>query len=118
MEALTAAAAAAPKGRVAHRNYSSFGGAIVKIAHSKKAGISKKAMMALDGVTRDLTIRLTAEASSLAEMDHRETVKPRDIVTATKLIFPGSLGQHAASQISPAVNRVLAARPKRVKKTA
>jgi histone H2B len=101
------------KPRVAHKNYSSFGGAITKMAHDKHAGISGKAMKALDGVTRDLTVKLTSEASKLAEMDHRVTVKPRDIETAAKLILPGDLGIHAAAQINPAVTKVIAARPAR-----
>lgn len=107
--------------RVPRRDYSSFGGAISKKVHKKGADISSKAMGALDGVTRDLTVRLTEEASRLAEMDHRITVKPRDVQAAAMLLIPGTLGRDAVAQINPAVakvNQKYMARKARAKKTA
>lgn len=92
------------RARVAHKDYSSFSGAISKMMR-ERASVSGKAMRALDGITRDLTIKLTTEASKLAEMDRRETVKPRDIQAAASLLFRGELGRKAVAACDAPLNR-------------
>ena len=102
------------KARVPTRNYNSFGGFVIRMAHdSKKVGISSKATASLDKIIRDMCIRITGKASNLAGMDRRDTITPRDVTTAVQLMFPGELGHNMSCTISAPVNKVLSARPKR-----
>ena len=95
------------RARVAHRDYSSFSSAITKMMR-QRASVSSKAMRTLDGITKDLTTKLTAEASKFAEMDRRTTVKPRDIQAATKLLVRGELGVKAVAACEGPLSKVTA----------
>ena len=101
------------RARVANKDYSSFRSSIIQMAHSKKANISSSAVGSLDGITRDLCIKITNEASNLAAMDRRDTVTPHDVATAVRLLFKGSLGTQAAAAIATPVSKVIAHRPVR-----
>lgn len=100
------------KGRVASRNYNSFGNFVIRMAHEgKHVGISGLAVGSMDSIIRDLCVKITNEASNLAAMSHRDTVTPRDVSTAVQLLFGGELGRGAATSTIAPVGKVLSARP-------
>jgi hypothetical protein len=90
------------------KNYSSFRGPIVAIAHSKGHKIKAGAATMLDGIARDLIRRLTASASDFAIHCSCETIAPRHVHSAVKVTYPGELATHALNAMEGPVTKVKA----------
>ena len=60
--------------------------------------ISSKAMEIMNSMVNDIFHRITVEASKIAAMNGRKTIREREIQTAVRLVFPGELGKHAVSE--------------------
>merc|ERR1712110_1166383 len=68
-------------------------------------GISKRAMNVMDSFVNDLFERLALEASKLARYHGKCTMTSNDIQSATKLILPGDLAEHAIAEGTRALNK-------------
>ena len=71
-----------------------------------KGTISSKAMDVLNDMMRDMLDRLADEAASIREKNGHTTLRARDIQTAARLLFPGSLFTHAFYEGHGALVRV------------
>ena len=62
-----------------------------------EAGISKKAMMALNQMMAEKFDEIMREARDLTHNTKKSTISSREVETAVKLLFPGELGKHAVT---------------------
>ena len=67
--------------------------------------ISGKAMVALNSFVHDIFERLVTEAVKLAKYNSKVTISSREIQTAVRLLFPGSLAKHAVAEGNKSVTR-------------
>lgn len=68
-------------------------------------GINNRAMSIMNSIVNDMFNQLAAEARLLVKMNHKQTMKDRDIQTAVRLIFGGQLARHAVSDGTKAVTK-------------
>lgn len=68
-------------------------------------GISRNAIVSLDGFTHDVLNRIVDEASHLALKAGKSTISSREIQTAVRLLLPGELAKHAVSEGTKAVTK-------------
>ncbi|XP_069509782.1 histone H2B 1.2-like [Ambystoma mexicanum] len=61
-------------------------------------GISSKAMGIMNLFVNDIFERMAGEASRLAHYNKHSTITSREIRTAVRLLLPGELTKHAASE--------------------
>ncbi|XP_032187371.1 histone H2B-like [Mustela erminea] len=64
-----------------------------------------KAVSVLDSFVKDIFERIADEASRLARSTQRSTITSREIQTAVRLLLPGEIGKHAASEATKAILR-------------
>lgn len=76
---------------------------VLKQVHPDK-GISRKAMLIMESFVNDMFERIMNEAARLARYNGRSTLTSREVQTAVRMILPGSLATHAASEGYKAVN--------------
>ena len=68
-------------------------------------GVTNKSMNAINAFVNDVFERIANEASRLAKNNDKQTISSREIQTAVRLILPGELARHAASEGSKAVSK-------------
>ncbi|KEJ82684.1 Histone H2B [Oxytricha trifallax] len=61
-------------------------------------GISKRSMAIMNSFIRDILDKVCNEASGLSKMKKTLTISSKDIQCAVKLLLPGELSKHAASE--------------------
>ncbi|XP_012597430.1 histone H2B type 1-M-like [Microcebus murinus] len=67
--------------------------------------ISSKAMGIMNSFVNDIFERIAGEASRLAHYNKRSTITSREIQTAVRLLLPGELAKHAASEGTKVVTK-------------
>lgn len=90
------------------RNYNSYGTFIYKVlkqVYPTGLGISKSAMSVMESFVFDLFERIAREAGTLARTNKRQTMTSREIQTATRLILPKELANHAIAEGAKAIMR-------------
>lgn len=60
--------------------------------------LSKEAMIVMDDLMDDIFKRIASEASTLMKCNRKVTLTSRDIQTATRMVLPRSLADHAVSE--------------------
>ena len=68
-------------------------------------GISSKAMGIINSFVNDIFERIATEFSRLAHYNKKSTISYREIQTAIRLLLPGELAEHAASEGTKAVTK-------------
>lgn len=94
------------KGR--KETYSSYIYKVLKQTHPD-TGISTRAMSIMNSFVNDIFERVATEASKLAAYNKKSTIASREIQTAVRLILPGELAKHAASEGTRAVTKYTSA---------
>ena len=84
-------------------SYSVYVYKVLKQVHPD-TGILSKAMGIMNSVN-DIFERIAGEASRLAHYNKRSTITSREIQTALRLLLPGELAKHAASEGTKAVTK-------------
>uniref|UniRef100_A0AB38Z7J4 Histone H2B n=1 Tax=Paeonia suffruticosa TaxID=45171 RepID=A0AB38Z7J4_PAESU len=67
--------------------------------------ISSKAMGIMNSFINDIFEKLAQEASRLSRYNKKNTIGPREIQTAVRLVLPGELPKHAVSEGTKAVTK-------------
>ncbi|XP_032187400.1 histone H2B type W-T-like [Mustela erminea] len=67
--------------------------------------LSQQAVSVMDSFVKDMFERIVDEASRLARSTQRSTITSGEIQTAVRLLLPGEIGKHAASEATKAVIR-------------
>ena len=67
--------------------------------------ISKKAMSVMNSFVSDLFERLSLGASKLARYHGKQTLTSNDFQSATKLVLPRDLAEHAVAEGTRALNK-------------
>ena len=62
-------------------------------------------MVAMNSFVHDIFDRLVTEAVKLAKYNSKVTISSREIQTAVRLLFPGSLAKHAVAEGNKSVTR-------------
>ncbi|KEJ82855.1 Histone H2B [Oxytricha trifallax] len=70
---------------------------VLKQVHPE-IGISKRSMAIMNSFIRDILDKVCNEASGLSKMKKTQTISSKDIQCAVKLLLPGELSKHAASE--------------------
>ena len=86
-----------------HESYSVYMYKVLKQVHPD-TGISSKAMGIMNSFL-NIFERMAGEASRLAHYNKRSTITSREIQTALRLLLPGELTKHAASEGTKAVTK-------------
>ncbi|ELR58941.1 hypothetical protein M91_01445 [Bos mutus] len=86
-----------------HESYSVYMYKVLKQVHPD-TGISSKAMGIMNSFL-NIFERMAGEASRLAHYNKRSTITSREIQTALRLLLPGELAKHAASEGTKAVTK-------------
>lgn len=68
-------------------------------------GISGKAMSVMNSLISDAFEKLATESSRLARYNKKPTIASREIQTSVRLVLPGDLAKHAASEGAKAVTK-------------
>lgn len=87
----------ARKSSRAYSSYASYIYKVLKLTHPDK-GISRKAMVIMNGFVEDMFERIMSEASRLSRYNKRTTLTSREIQTAVRMVLPGDLADHAVSE--------------------
>jgi histone H2B len=89
------------------RKYNGYGSYIFKVLKQvhPDTGISKKSMIIMNNMMEDLFEKIASEASNLAKYNKRHTISTREVQTAVRLIFPGELSKHAATEGQKAISK-------------
>ncbi|KAI6191058.1 Histone H2B [Aphelenchoides bicaudatus] len=92
-------------GRAKKPQYTSYSGYIRKVLKQvhPETGINTKTMRIMDSFCKGLYDKLVTEAGSLLKHSKRGTLSDHDIQSAVKLVLPGELAKHAASEGAKAV---------------
>merc|ERR1712159_55977 len=72
---------------------------VLKDVHPE-TGISSKAMKIMNSFITDMFDKVATEASRLLLVTEKPTMTSREIQTAVRLVLPGELARHAASEAS------------------
>ena len=86
-----------------HESYSVYMYKVLKHVHPD-TGISSKAMGIMNSFL-NIFERMAGEASRLVHYNKRSTITSREIQTALRLLLPGELAKHAASEGTKAVTK-------------
>jgi histone H2B len=102
-----------PSSRRRKNNMSSFDSYIYRVLKQvhPNHGISRKGMMVMNSLCSDMFERVCQEAACISRYGKRNTLTAKDVQTATHLIFPGSLYDHARSAGVQSVARFNAGMP-------
>lgn len=68
-------------------------------------GISKNAIGVMNSCMEGLEHRLATQASALAKYSNTQTMKPKDLEAAVRILFPSGLCKHAIAEAKKAVDR-------------
>ncbi|XP_074873463.1 histone H2B 7-like [Carettochelys insculpta] len=85
-------------------SYSIYAYKVLKQVHPD-TGISSKAMSIMNSFVSDLFERIAVEASRLALYNKRASITSREIQAAVRLLLPGELAKHAASEGAKVVTK-------------
>jgi histone H2B len=96
------------RSKVRKETYSSYIYKVLKQTHPD-TGISTRAMSIMNSFVNDIFERVATEASKLAAYNKKSTIASREIQTAVRLILPGELAKHAASEGTRAVTKYTSA---------
>eukprot|EP01054_Gregarina_sp_Poly1_P003022 Gregarina_sp_Poly_1__3021@NODE_1849_length_3212_cov_7_286169_g1200_i0_p3_GENE_NODE_1849_length_3212_cov_7_286169_g1200_i0NODE_1849_length_3212_cov_7_286169_g1200_i0_p3_ORF_typecomplete_len128_score23_16Histone/PF00125_24/4_2e24DUF1827/PF08860_10/0_02TFIID_20kDa/PF03847_13/0_15CBFD_NFYB_HMF/PF00808_23/0_23CBFD_NFYB_HMF/PF00808_23/1_3e04CDT1_C/PF16679_5/0_38_NODE_1849_length_3212_cov_7_286169_g1200_i077460 len=77
---------------------------VLKQVHPKM-GVSKKSMAIMNSFINDVLERLASEAIKLILYNKKRTLSSREIQTGVRLLLPGELAKHAASEGAKAVEK-------------
>lgn len=86
--------------------YGSYIYKILKQVHPG-CGATKKTMVIMENLVADIFERIAREAAKLARKNGKMTIGAREIQTAVRLIFPGSLGKHATVEGTKALSKYI-----------
>ena len=64
----------------------------------------------MDDFMKDIFTRLTEEAVGLVKLTRKSTLTLQDFQTATRLILPGELANHAVNEANKAVSNFMRSR--------
>ena len=100
-------ASKAATGRRKKRNNNQYSVYVYKVLKNihPEVGISKKAMSVMNSFVSDLFERLALEASKLCRYHGKQTLTSNDVQSATKLVLPGDLAEHAVAEGTRALNK-------------
>mmetsp|Transcript_115857 Transcript_115857/g.182247 ORF Transcript_115857/g.182247 Transcript_115857/m.182247 type:complete len:138 (+) Transcript_115857:80-493(+) len=70
---------------------------LLRSAHPKMR-ISKQAMAIMNSCVNDTFERVSQEAVRLSRLSKSQTLSPRDIISACRLVLPGELSKHAVAE--------------------
>mmetsp|Transcript_115855 Transcript_115855/g.182243 ORF Transcript_115855/g.182243 Transcript_115855/m.182243 type:complete len:141 (-) Transcript_115855:102-524(-) len=70
---------------------------LLKNVHPKMR-ISKQAMAIMNSCVNDTFERVSQEAIRLSRLSKSQTLSPRDIISACRLVLPGELSKHAVAE--------------------
>ena len=103
----TSASKAATGRRQKKKKFESYSIYVYKVLKNihPEIGISKKAMSVMNSFVSDLFERLALEASKLARYHGKQTLTSNDVQSATKLVLPGDLAEHAVAEGTRALNK-------------
>ena len=81
-------------------DYSTYVYKVLKQVHpapegERGLGFSKKGVAVMNSLVKDIFEKLSTQAAELARYNNRETLQPKDIQTAVRLLFPGELSSNA-----------------------
>jgi len=85
-------------------SFSSYIYKILKQIHPN-LGASKKAIIVIEQIIDDIFNRILEEAIQLTRQNKRETIGPREIQSATRLVLTGELAKHAVAEGVKAVTK-------------
>lgn len=69
---------------------------VLKQTHPE-LGISKKAMNIIDSFVKDMFQRIATESGRLARYSKKHTISAKEVKTATRMLLPQGLSDHAVS---------------------
>ena len=93
------------KRKCSHKeSYSMYVYKVLKQVHPD-TGISSKALGIMNSFLNDIFERITGKTSRLVHYNKRSTITSRDIQTSVRLLLPGELAKHAASEGTKAVTK-------------
>lgn len=85
-------------------NYARFIYKVLKSVHPN-TGISNKAMAIVNSFVGDMFERIAAEAGRMTRYSKHHTMTARELQSAVRLLMPGELAKHAASEGLKAVTK-------------
>ena len=85
-------------------SYSSYIYKVLKQVHPD-TGITRRAMSIMNSLVNDLFERIAVESGKLVRYNKKATMSSREIQTAIRLILPGDLAKHGASEGTKAVTK-------------
>ncbi|KZT52485.1 histone-fold-containing protein [Calocera cornea HHB12733] len=103
--------AKAARKRKLKESWSSYVYKVLKQVHPD-TGMSNKSMSIMCSFVTDIFERLSREAATLSQMNHKSTISSREIQTAVRLIIPGELAKHAVSEGTKSVTKISVLHPK------
>lgn len=106
--AMVAAGGGVRRRKKRRESYSMYVYKVLKQVHPD-AGISASGMRVMNSFIADAFNRISAEAVRLSKYSGKSTVTSRDIQSAVRLVLPGELAKHAASEGSKAITKYTAA---------
>ena len=106
--AMAAARGVRIKKKKRREKYSTYIYRVLKQVHPS-TGISASGMRVMQSFVDDAFERIAGEAARLAKYNSKATVTSREIQTAVRLVLPGELAKHAASEGSKALVKYAAA---------
>ncbi len=86
--------------------YASYIYKVLKQVHPD-CGATAKTMVIMENLVADIFERIAREAAKLARKSNKMTIGAREIQTAVRLIFPGSLAKHATVEGTKAVSKYI-----------
>merc|ERR1711997_755181 len=92
------------KSKIDYTNFARYTFKVLKKVHPD-TGISSKGMSIMNSLVNDLFERIASQASQLAHIRKVTIITSRDIQTAVRLLLPGELAKHAASEGTKAVTK-------------
>ena len=90
--------------RRAPESYKSYIFKVLKQVHPKMR-VSKKGIAIVNNFVTDTFEKIAAEAGKLCKITKRSTLSSRDVQSAIRLVLPGELSKHAASEGTKAMTK-------------
>ena len=99
----------APKRTYNRRKNETFNLYIYKVLKQvhPQMGMSKKAMLVMNGFVFDVFDRIATEAGNIVKYNNKSTMDARAIQCACKLVLPAELAKHAHIEANQAVVKFL-----------
>ena len=88
--------------------YNSYIVKVLKQVHPV-TGISKKAMSVIKSFISDIESKISEESGKLGRYNKSKTLASREVQTSVRLLPPGELAKHAASESTKAVTKYTSA---------